>query len=379
MLKSVGCIVSLVMSITGCVSGSETVPADPLSAPAISEASGNLPAIAAIAASYEKDLSGTLLVRKGAKSFIRGFGFSDVDMLIGNSGKTTFLIASNAKNFTAAAILRLQDLGKLKVTTPLHDLVPDYPKKDLTWTDGTQVTLHHLLSHTSGLDDAYRYEPVKSKLFKESFGMVEILAALHDKPLKAKPGTRFDYSNTGYILLGEVVRRVSGVSYSEFVKKELFERAQLNETFVGWPGANASNLAWSFDVENGQRVEVLARSQIKDRCDGDVFTDGNIYTTVTDLDRWLTALLHRDILSKESRLAMLTPNLEEYGYGLGILDSNGQRKVAHAGSWIGYRSWIEHYPEHDVTIIFNSNQTVNKRLVKEMMQRIADDLVPAPL
>lgn len=360
--------------ISGCYTAAEPGASEPLS-DITGGLSGELPAVAKIAGGYDTSLSGTLLVRQGGKTFVRGYGFSDAAMRSKNSEQTTFLIASNAKVFTAAAILRLQDLGKLSVNDPVHDLVPDFPKRDLTWEDGTEVTLHHLLSHTSGIDDAYGHEPVKSKLFRQSFGMGEIMAALRDKPLKFKPGTRFDYANTGYILLGEVIRRVSGVTYSDFVKKELFERAQLKHTYVGWPGAKVSNLAWSFDVENNQRVEVLARSKIKDRHDGDVFTDGNIYTTVTDLDHWLTALIHGDVLSKDSLQAMLTPNLEDYGYGLGIENSAGIQKLAHSGSWIGYRSWMEHYPEQDVTIIFNSNQTVDKRLVKIMMKQIAESLL----
>ncbi len=119
----------------------------------------------------------------------------------------------------------------------------------------------------------------------------------------------------------------------------------------------------------------MAGSKLKERHDSDVFTDGNIYTTVTDLDRWLSALVGGKILSDTSLKAMLTPGLENYGYGLGISGKTGRRKFSHSGSWIGYRSWIEHYPEQDATIIFNCNQTVDKGQVKDMLNDIAAEIL----
>jgi CubicO group peptidase (beta-lactamase class C family) len=312
--------------------------------------------VEALIKAFEQDTRsmGTIFVQSGSDTFYHAIGFSFEAPFTSNSLSTTFLIASLSKQVTATAVLRLVDLGLLTLDTKVSDLFPELDEK--SWIkEGIPATVHHLLSHTAGTPDSYSTRTIKRKLFLTPISMQDILDSIKDLEVTFTPGTHFEYSNTGYLLLGEVVRRKSGLkSYSDFMKREFFH--SFPGTSVG--RIDSKSIALSYmDDPNGRRVDFINFNGIKERHDSDIFTDGNIYSNVSDMAEWTKRLSRGELLSSAMTKKMFTPVLKSYGYGWMIYKrADGSDLYWHNGSWLGYTGDIYHLPGKDITIVWLRNQ-----------------------
>jgi CubicO group peptidase (beta-lactamase class C family) len=286
---------------------------------------------------------GTVLVAKGDRLLInRGYGFADLEWNAPNTPDTRFRIASITKQFTAAAILILQERGKLKVEAPLSTYLPDTPK---AWND---VTIFNLLTHTSGILDFIHLAGFRS------FATLpqrpeQLIAKIRDKPLQFAPGSDRAYSNTGYLLLGMVIEKVSGVSYAQFVKENLLDPAGMRDSGYDTHAAvihqRASGYTYGPDgFENAPYLDMSIP-----------FAAGGLYSTTGDLLRWERALFGGKILSRASLEQMTTPFKQNYGLGVVIQKLDGDKIIQHTGSLEGFNSFLIHGERNNLVVVVLSN------------------------
>ena len=307
----------------------------------------------------QKDvLSGTLAIAKGREAHVRSFGLANDRTGAANEADTIYLIASNTKQFTAAAILKLEELNRLRTSDEVSAHFPEYPPENLRAGTGRPATIDDLVRHESGLKDVYKLPEIAPKLHRVPLSFAELLSALKTQPLLFAPGTVHDYSNAGYILLGEIVRRRSGVSAAEFFREHLFRAARLAKTTVGLP-VDTSKVARSYERTGPRtRVDHVEHRGHKELHVDDVFTDGNIYSTAPEMIAWLRALTGGRVLGHASMTKAFTASrLGSYGYGLVIRkDRLGRPIYLHTGSYLEYGSIVMAMPSEDLYVALLSNE-----------------------
>jgi CubicO group peptidase (beta-lactamase class C family) len=305
---------------------------------------------AAIATRAERgEFSGTVLLARQGKALIcRGYGLAHIEQGTPNTPQTKFQLASITKQFTALAILMLQEQGKLDVQDRLSDLVPTGVS---AWRE---VTIHHLLTHTSGIPDLSFWPnfidptqpgPITPAYLRELFGA---------KPLHGPPGTRFVYSNWGYILLGYVIEQISGLPYATFLQRHVFTPAGMTSSGYADRRAVLHKRAASYAIEHG----TLTNASFLDL--EDAYAAGGLYSTVEDLLCWDRTLMDGTVLSHTSLAAMLTPHVpigdgSSYGYGWQIGRRFGRQVVYHGGRIDGFRVLLARYPAEQVCIAVLAN------------------------
>lgn len=285
--------------------------------------------------------SGAVLVASNGQIVLnKGYGMADKSEGIPNTSQTVFSVGSITKQFTAAAIMKLEMDGKLSSI----DLVSKY--LDGVPEDKAGITLHHLLTHTAGVveftDPDYepdlRDETVKSVL---------------DAPLRYTPGKQFLYSNAGYTLLAAIVEKVSGEPYEVFLREELFEPAGMASTGYRLPDWNEKLLAHWYrgDIDNGTPLE-------KPYPFWNLIGNGGILSTTEDMYRWHLALERDEILSKEAKMQLYTPFLARYAYGWDVRETEHGTLIRHnGGSGLGNSADFVRYVDADVTIVLFANQS----------------------
>lgn len=237
-------------------------------------------------------LSGAVLVAHNGMLFEKGYDLADKDANIPNTPQTRFRIGSNTKQFTAMAILILQDRGKLHAQDRICHYITDCPE------DWQPITIENLLTHTSGIPD-YINSPDFVATWTEPATPEELIARFKDMPLEFSPGSRFKYSNSGYTLLGYIIERVSGESYARFLQENIFAPLKMNDT--------------GYDTTYPplpQHATGYYKGYIKpDPYDPSVlYAAGALYSTVEDLNVWDQALMMHRLVSQQALDAMFTPH-----------------------------------------------------------------------
>jgi CubicO group peptidase (beta-lactamase class C family) len=300
----------------------------------------------------ERDrFSGAVLIAQNGKVlFEKGYGFANREWHIPNSPLTKFRIASLTKQFTAAAILILQERAKLKVTDVVSLFVPELP---VTWQ---RITLHQLLTHTSGLPEFTASPEIEKTLNLTGAPPRQLLNLVREKPLNFAPGEKMSYSNTGYVLLGMVIEKVSSLDYASFLRENIFAPLQMNDTGYDLRAAILSERASGYWVKQG-------KPENAGYVDASIpFAAGGLYSTVRDLYRWNEALVAGRFLSAESRKAMFAVYPESagygahYGYGVVISEKFGQPLYYHGGGIQGFTSAIQRYPRANLCIVVLANE-----------------------
>ncbi len=296
-------------------------------------------------------VSGAFLVAKDGQVVIaKGYGLADRERNIPVTTDTVFTIGSITKQFTAAAVLKLEEEGKLKVTDRLRKHLRDLPR------DKRHVTLHHFLTHTAGMPGAFGGDFAKMT----SEDMVEKFAGFR---LKAEPGERHVYSNPGYSMLGIVVERVSGLGYEPYLREALFEPVGMADTGYLLPNWNPDRMAQGY-TDTGEKWGTLLDKPWDD--DGPYWNlraNGGIISTIGDLYKWHQALLGDDILSPASKEKLFARHVAEddsgnffYGYGWVIATTErGTTLITHNGGNGIFFADFRRYIDDDVVIIVMTN------------------------
>ena len=301
-----------------------------------------------------------LVVKNGEIVFERGYGITDLKTLRKIDAHTNFRLASDTKQFTAMAIMLLVHDGKLQYGEPLTDIFPDFP------VYGRAITVRMLLNHTSGLLD---YEdlmpPVDPKLPIEQVqiqdsGVLDLLK--HQSSTKFPPGTKWEYSNSGYVLLGTIVQKISGQFFPEFLRKRIFAPLHMTSTVAYVRGYNdIPNRAFGHTLENGNW------KQTDQSPTSATLGDGGVYSSLEDLAKWDRTLRDNALLSPGEMQAAITPvNVPgvvgpdgvpaEYGFGWFLNPYKGHARMWHYGETVGFRSAIQRFTNDGLTIILLCNR-----------------------
>jgi CubicO group peptidase (beta-lactamase class C family) len=283
--------------------------------------------------------SGSVLIARDGKVLVsRGYGMANREDEAPNTPRTKFRIGSLTKQFTAVAVLMLQERGALSVQDPICNYLPQCPPG---WQP---ITIHHLLTHTSGIRNSDYTEPIELPM-----SAANTVERLKDKPPEFAAGKVFRYSNSNYVLLGHIIEKASGRPYAAFLQENIFR--PLGMTDSGYDDTRrvlrhrAKGYSLRGDaVVNAQYVEMSIP-----------YSAGGLYSTAEDMYRWDQALYTERLLSRNSQALLFTPFKGDYGYGWYVADQGGHRFISHSG-WIdGFVASFGRYPDDRVTIIVLSN------------------------
>jgi CubicO group peptidase (beta-lactamase class C family) len=302
----------------------------------------------------KRRFSGTILIAQDDQVLLsKGYGQADLESGKPNTPETRFRIGSITKGFTATAILILQEQGKLSVQEHVCAYIPDCPA---AWQ---AITIHHLLTHTSGLSDRTFFTEILPGRHEEHFTPGALIDLFRDVPLDFEPGREYRYSNTGYMLLGYMLEQVSGQAYEAFLQEHIF--APLNLANTGYD--HMVNEVATCYSSYGDKARFYDTSFM--------YSAGGLYSTVEDLYRWLQALRTDSYFSQAAFAALFTPFVSipsedtyvldaygqetNYGYGWIIGETDHHRLVGHDGSYFGFFGIQRYYPDDHITIIMLSN------------------------
>jgi len=287
---------------------------------------------------------GTALIAKDGKAiFSKGYGYANLEHEVPNSPRTKFRLGSITKQFTALAILQQQEQGRLKVTDSICQFINNCPDH---WNP---VTIHHLLSHTSGIWN-FTSSPDYIKQWMLDSPPAKTMERFRDRPLEFKPGSKMSYSNSGYILLALVLEKASGTGWEEYLRKNIFEPAGMQHSGHDTHSAILKHRATGYWFQGGE-VRNSAYHDMSIPIGG-----GDLYSTVEDLLRWDQALYTEKLTKRPTLNTMFTSVLNDYGYGWRIDDEGKNRMLWHSGETIGFRNAIVRWPEQRFTVVVLTNR-----------------------
>lgn len=285
------------------------------------------------------------VVKDGKVVKAQGYGFANIEHQTPAKRETVYQSGSVGKQFTAMAVMLLVEDGKLKLDDPVGKHLSETPK---AWQD---ITIRHLLTHTSGVKDITNALDLRRDYTEDEMLKKAVIA-----PLDFPAGTNWRYSNTGYAVLGFLISKTAGKFYGEFLKERVFVPLEMKTARVISEADIIPNRAAGYQFVNG-------RLQNQDWVSPTINTtaDGALYVTIDDMIRWDAALSAGKLLSKESYRAMWTPvktkDGTEHGYGFGwsLGERSGHPRVHHGGAWQGFTAYIDRYPDDKLTVIVLTN------------------------
>ena len=308
-----------------------------------------------------KGFNGTVLVAKQNKVLLKkGYGFADREWNVSNTPDTKFRIGSVTKQFTAASILQLAEQGKLNLSDKLSKYFPDFPK-------GDSVSIHMLLSHTSGIAN-YTAQAQFESLATLTLSKDSMIAFIRSKPYSFSPGTKYQYSNSGYFLLGCIIEKLSGQSYADYVQQNIFAKAGMTNTGADKIDSILPLRAKGYSMN---KKKITNASYISLAWP---FSAGILFSTVEDLYKWDRALYGTTILSDASKQKMFTPGKSNYGYGIIIDSMQKHSRIWHNGGIPGFMSNISRYTNDDVCVIVLANTEVVQNNTLPITDVIAEGL-----
>jgi CubicO group peptidase (beta-lactamase class C family) len=300
--------------------------------------------------------NGSVLVARDGKVLVsKGYGMANIELEVPNTPRTKFRLGSITKQFTAMAIAQLAERGKLSLDDLARKYVPDAHQ---SWD---KVTIRHLLTHTSGIPSFTGF-PDYRKLKLERTTPAQIIARFKDKPLEFEPGEKFTYSNSGYYLLGYIVEKASGMSYDAYLRQNIFNPLDMNDSGEDSNTAIIKRRATGYT----RRGETWMNADYIDMTiPGGA---GALYSTVEDLYRWDQSLYTDKLVSRKMIDTIFTPVKDNYGFGWFIEKRRDRRVISHGGGIEGFNTIIGRYPDQHVCVIALSN------LNSGVLGRIGNDL-----
>jgi CubicO group peptidase (beta-lactamase class C family) len=314
-----------------------------------------------------------VLVEKDGKVVLRkGYGMANLELGVPVTPENVFEIGSITKQFTAAAILLLQERGKLRVEDPITRYLPDYP------THGQTITIENLLTHTSGIPSYTGLQEWYPHI-REDLKPADLVAFFKDKPLEFNPGEQWSYDNSGFFLLGMIVEKASGKTYEQFVEEEIFGSLGMSHSRYGHSEEIIPLRAsgYSKDDKEFRNADFISMTQ--------PYAAGALMSTVDDLAIWGRALQSETLLKKASLDRMLTAARlksgagTQYGYGIGVLDFQGTRVIQHGGDVNGYTANVTWAPAEHLFVAILSNNDASDPRPDDLALRIVAQAIGKPV
>ena len=313
-----------------------------------------------IVQSYVRDKTymGTVLVARGGDVMLsKGYGSANLEWDIPNTPATKFRLGSITKQFTAASILLLEERGKLKLEDPIKKYMPDAPA---AWD---AITIFNLLTHTSGIPNFTSLPEYKSLQLAES-PVARTIATVRDKPLDFVPGEKMSYSNSGYLVLGYVIERITGTSYGSFVTDNIFEPLGMKDSGYDSNTAIIPRRAAGYMPSPAGPVNAgFVHMSIPHAA-------GALYSTTEDLLRWEQGLFGGHLISPASLAKMTTPFKSDYALGVMVQTASGRKAVQHGGGIDGFNTYLAYYPETKLTVAVLAN--INGEAPGQIAAKLAD-------
>jgi CubicO group peptidase (beta-lactamase class C family) len=286
--------------------------------------------------------TGSILIAKDGKILVsKGYGMANRELDVINTPQTKFRLGSVTKQFTALAIMQLQERGLLNVNDPIKKYIPDYPS-------GDKITIHHLLTHTSGIPNLTDFPDFTETMMIPS-PVEKTIERFKNKPLEFEPGEKFSYSNSGYVLLGYLIEKISGKSYESFLNENIFQPLNMTNTGYDHNSTILKNRASGYSLDKDELINAPYIDMSLP------IGGGALYSTVEDLYLWDRALYTEKLVSKASLEKMFTPFKEDYGYGWTITELFKRKRISHSGGINGFSCNISRYVNDDACIIVLSN------------------------
>ena len=299
----------------------------------------------------QDDFSGTVLVAHSDTIIEkRAYGLASIEFNVKNNIDTKFNIASITKMFTAVATLQLYEQGKLTLNIPIREYLPDYPNKlvrDL-------ITINQLLTHTSGLNNFYvtDLKNIKNSEYKK---ISDFFPLFVNDTLLSKPGTKYVYSATGFVILGLIIEKVSGENYYDYIKQHILKPAKMFNTTELEIDSIVSNKASGYTSMFGENKIIKKNDYYLTKAS----PAGFYYSTVSDLFSFSKALRTYKLLQKETTELMFKPKVKGYnthvGYGIDIDQKYNQSILGHSGGWYGIHCELMDFMESNYTVVILSN------------------------
>src|SRR5271163_4585355 len=291
----------------------------------------------------KKQFMGSVLVARGNDIlFDRSYGDANLEWDIPNSPSTKFRLGSITKQFTAASILLLEERGKLSVNDPVKKYIPDAPA---AWG---KITIFNLLTHTSGIPNFTSFSDYPSH---EPFAATpeQVVAWFRDKPLDFQPGEKWSYSNSGYVLLGYLIEKISGDSYEKFLQENILTPLGMKDTGYDSNSAIIPRRAAGYAPNaNGPVNAGYINMTVP-------LSAGALYSTTHDLLIWEQGLFGGKLLSAGSLQKMITPFKNDYAFGLAVHTVNGHKEIDHGGGIEGFNAHLAYYPDDKLTVVVLGN------------------------
>ncbi len=312
------------------------------------------------------------IVRNGRTVLAKGYGFADLENDVPATPQTVYRIGSVTKQFTAAAIMRLKEQGKLSLDDTLQKFFPNYPAQ------GKRVTVRNLLNHTSGIRSYTSMGPRWQRLMRLDMAPDSMLALFAPEPFDFKPGDEWRYDNSGFFLLGMIIEKLSGKTYGQYLQDEFFTPLHLTGTYYCEQAPIIKHRAEGYTPRPGGTFANAAPLSMTQP-----YAAGSLCSTVTDLATWTIALSSGKVVSPASYAEMTTPGTLNngkpltYGFGLGTGTLGGHRQVSHNGGINGFISELHHYPSDSLITVVLTNVEGNvapalERLVARKALGIVD-------
>jgi len=293
-----------------------------------------------------------LVSRKGQIIYKKAFGMANMELNIPMQPDNVFRIGSISKQFTAVAILQLMEQGKLNLQDDITKFIPDYP------THGHKITIEHLLTHTSG---------IQSYTGMKEFGTIsrldktpeELIAFFKNQPMEFAPGTKWNYNNSGYFLLGYIIEKLSGKTYPEYVEENIFKPLGMTNSNYGSDSRIIKNRAAAYSKNEKGFINAEPLSMTLP------YAAGSLQSTVEDLFKWNQAVQGYKLIKKESLDKAFTSYIlangkkTGYGYGWGLGNLQGSQTIEHGGGIPGFLTQGIYLPKEDVFVAVFSNCDCN--------------------
>ena len=305
-----------------------------------------------------KTFMGTVLVARGSDVLLsKGYGSANLEWDIPNTPTTKFRLGSITKQFTAASILMLEERGKLKLDDPIKKYVPEAPA---AWEP---ITIFNLLTHTSGIPN-FTNLPEYKTLKLEATPVAKTIAVVRDKPLDFSPGEKMSYSNSGYLVLGYVIERITGASYEKFVTDNIFVPLGMKDSGYDSNTAIIAHRAAGYTSSAAGPVNAdYVHMSVPHAA-------GALYSTTEDLLRWEQGLFSGKLISATSLAKMTTPFKSDYAFGVMVQTAGGRKVIQHGGGIEGFNTFLAYYPDTKLTVAVLAN--LNGQAPNQIAATLAD-------
>jgi CubicO group peptidase (beta-lactamase class C family) len=288
-----------------------------------------------------------MVAQKGKIIYQKAFGKANLELNADLNTDNVFELGSMTKQFTAVAILMLEQQGKLNVNDPVSKYISDYPS-------GDKITIHHLLTHTSGIKDFTKMKALSAIAQKEMTPKM-MVDFFKNEPVDFAPGEKFEYNNSGYVLLGYIIELVSGETYEDFIVKHIFKKVGMDQSYYASDRNVIRNRAYGYHKKSyGYVNKTMISFSVP-------FASGSLMSTLGDMLKWQDALNRNLLLNPtETKKAFSNYKLNDgkeftYGYGWHIKEINGTPSREHGGSIFGFKTMGVYIPKNDIYVLGLSN------------------------